>query len=88
MKINTFPGARFVCADRLNNSANGNPRYFVRFETLDGERIGGKTATDSMAGYSVRNWERFGRATVRAHVTKAGRVIIDYITDFTEESAQ
>ena len=88
MKNNTFPGARFVCADRLNNSTNGNPRYLVGFETMHGEYIRGKTATDSMAGYSVRNWEQLGRATVRAHVTKAGRVIIDYISDFTKEAAQ
>lgn len=88
MKINTFPGACFVFADRLNNSANGNPRYLVGFETMHGEYIRGKTATDSMAGYSVRNWEQLGRATVRAHTTKAGRVIIDYISDFTKEAAQ
>jgi hypothetical protein len=88
MKKNTFPGARFVYADRLNNSANGNPRYFVGFETMHGEYIRGKTATDSMAGYSVRNWEQSGRATVNTHTTKAGRVMIDYIADFIEESAQ
>jgi hypothetical protein len=88
MKKNTFPGARFVYADRLNNSANGNPRYFVGFETMHGEYIRGKTATDSMAGHCVRNWEKLGRATVKTHTTKAGRVIIDYVTDCTKEAAQ
>ena len=86
MKTNIFPGALFVCASRLNNSANGNPRYSVGFETMHGEYICGKTATDSMAGYSVRNWEQLGRATVRAHVTKAGSVILDCICDYTEEA--
>lgn len=88
MKINTFPGAQLIIADRLNNSINGNPRYLVSFETMHGEYIRGKTATDSMAGYSVRNWEQLGRATVTTHTTKAGRVIIDYITDYTKGGAQ
>jgi hypothetical protein len=88
MKKNTFPGARLIIAERLNCSINGNPRYFVGFETMHGEYIRGKTATDSMAGYSVRNWEQSGRATVTTHTTRAGRVIIDYIIDCTKEAAQ
>lgn len=89
MKINTFPGARFVCADRLNNSANGNPRYRVYFTTLHGQLIAAKTASDASAGYIVENWRAWNTtATVTTHTTKAGRVIIDYITDCTKESAQ
>jgi hypothetical protein len=89
MRTDTYPGARLITADRLNCSINGNPRWLVRFETMHGDRITAKTTSDSSAGYVVDNWRAWNTtATVTTHTTKAGRVIIDYITDCTKEDAQ
>jgi hypothetical protein len=89
MRTDTHPGARLITAERLNCSINGNPRWLVRFETMHGDRIAAKTASDASAGYMVDNWRAWDTtATVNTHTTRAGRVIIDYITDCTKEAAQ
>lgn len=53
--------------DRINNSTNGNPRYFVIAETTEGETLHGKTASD--ASFSYGNWREGQTCEIKYHYT-------------------
>ena len=71
--------ATLKTAERINNSTNGNPRYFVIIETDDGEILHGNTPSD--VSYCYRNWDRSERITVEYHETKTGRIVFDHIKE-------
>lgn len=76
-----FINAKFVSAEGLACSINGNPRWIVKFDTCGGVRVEAKTITDGACGYAVDNWrlakERL--ADVKFHLTRNGNFVIDYI---------
>lgn len=81
MKTIIYTGAKLIEAENLNCSQYGNPRARCTFETADGETVTATTATDAAAGYAVGNWRAHKFADIRAHVTRSGAVIIDYISN-------
>ena len=60
-----------------NTSYFGNPSYYIKFETEEGETIKGYTAANASCGYSCTNSEFSKFAYIEYHVTKGGKVIID-----------
>lgn len=67
--------ARIINYKRINNSSNGNPRYFVILSN-DDESIEGNTQSDSACGYSLTNY--IGKEVSAAyHYTDKGNIIID-----------
>ena len=78
MKTLKLDNAKLLTYERRNNSAYGNPSWYVRFDNGTA-RIIGKTASNAQCGYTLTNF-RDGRAcNVSYHITKAGNTIIDGI---------
>lgn len=75
-----FDAAKLSNYQILNNSKDGNPRYKVTFYNNDGI-LHGKTATNTKVGYKLARYMDGTLANIVAHKTKAGNIIIDYITD-------
>lgn len=72
----TYTGVQIVSAERLNNSAAGNPRWHL---TFDAEPFTATTEPDAQCGHIVSNYA--GRAIpVTVETNTAGRV-----TKITEE---
>lgn len=81
MKTIIYTGAKLMDFEYLNCSQYGNPRARCTFATAEGETVTATTATDAAAGYAVGNWSAHKFADIRAHVTRSGSVIIDYISN-------
>ena len=62
-----------------NTSYYGNPSYNILFETETGELIKGYTAPNSACAYGAKNPDLKEFAYIEYHVTKSGKVVIDYI---------
>lgn len=62
---------------RLNNSANGNPCYWLSFEN-DKESLSGRTKSDAQCAYSCLNYPMRERI-ITYHFTRKGNLIIDAI---------
>ena len=69
--------AKITATKKLNNSVNGNPAYEVRLETANNVMYG-RTAPDAMCAY-VLNLEYTYNAEVTYHLTRSGKLYIDYI---------
>jgi hypothetical protein len=70
---------RVIDTIRQKSSRNGNPRYLVVYETVNGDALHFYTGVDSLLGYSItnRNWTRdVSRARVGMH---RGRRTLDSI---------
>jgi len=66
--------------ERIKNSVNGNPRYFVIAEAENGETLHGNTASD--AGFCYGNWHEGQLCEIEYHHTaKRGNLIFDYIKE-------
>ena len=62
-----------------NRSVYGNPSYYITFENETGETITGYTAPNSSCAYGAKNPDLREFAYIEYHVTKSGKVVIDYI---------
>ena len=62
-----------------NRSVYGNPSYFITFENEKGEEIQGYTAPNAACAYGAKNPDLREFAFLEYHVTKSGKVVIDYI---------
>ena len=62
-----------------NHSLYGNPSYYINFENEKGELIKGYTAANASCGYSCTNPDLREFAYIEYHITKGGKIIIDYI---------
>ena len=62
-----------------NRSVYGNPSYNVVFEDETGETIKGYTAPNAACAYGIKNPDLREFAYIEYHVTKSGKVVIDYI---------
>ena len=62
-----------------NRSVYGNPSYYITFENEEGEEIEGYTAPNSACAYGAKNPDLKEFAYIEYHVTKSGKIIIDYI---------
>ena len=60
-----------------NRSVYGNPSYYIKFETEEGELIKGYTAPNASCGYSCTNSDLREFAYIEYHITKGRKVIID-----------
>ena len=78
MKKLKFTG-KLISYERLENSINGNPKYFGVFENENGDVLKAITASDASCAYMFLNNQNEIR-TLEYHETKAGNYIIDYIT--------
>ena len=79
MKKETFKGI-LTDYERRNSSFYGNPKYYLVFESKDGEILSGCTASDASCGYSCLN-HKDKEKTVTYHETRTGNTIIDYIEE-------
>ena len=77
MKKSIFKGT-LIRYERMNNSVNGNPKYYGVFEATNGEILRGTTGTDSACGYSFLN-NQTAEKEIEYHETKTGNIVIDYI---------
>ena len=66
-------------ASYRNTSVYGNPSYYITFETETGELIKGYTVANASCGYSCTNSDLREFAYIEYHVTKGGKIVIDYI---------
>ena len=65
--------------ERIKSSTNGNPRYFVIVETIDGETLHGNTASDACFCYG--DWKEGQTCEVKCHFTKkAQNLVFDSIS--------
>ena len=62
-----------------NRSVYGNPSYYITFEDEKGEEITGYTAPNADCAYGCRNEDLREFAYIEYHLTKGGKVVIDYI---------
>ena len=62
-----------------NRSVYGNPSYYITFINEEGEEIEGYTAPNSSCAYGAKNPDLREFAYIEYHVTKSGKVVIDYI---------
>lgn len=62
-----------------NRSVYGNPSYYIKFETEEGELIKGYTVANSSCAYGCTNPDLKEFAYIEYHVTKGGKIVIDYI---------
>ena len=62
-----------------NRSVYGNPSYFLTFENEKGELIKGYTVANSSCAYGCTNPDLKEFAYIEYHVTKGGKIVIDYI---------
>ena len=62
-----------------NKSVYGNPSYYITFENETGEEITGYTAPNADCAYGCRNEDLREFACIVYHITKSGKVVIDYI---------
>ena len=62
-----------------NRSVYGNPSYYITFENEEGETIKGYTAPNAECAYGCKNPELREFAYIEYHVTKSGKIVIDYI---------
>ena len=80
MKTLELTNAKLMSYERRNNSFDGCPSYHASFSNGSDE-VTGKTASNASCGYALENF-RDGRAcNVTYHITWAGNVIIDKITE-------
>lgn len=78
MRKQYFTG-KLTSYERMNNSVNGNPRYYGTFESETGDILKATTKSDESCGYSFLNNQEKNR-TLQYHETKTGSLIIDCIT--------
>ena len=62
-----------------NTSLYGNPSYYITFENEEGETIKGYTAPNSSCAYGCKNPDLREFAYIEYHITKGGKIVIDYI---------
>ena len=62
-----------------NRSVYGNPSYYITFENEKGEEITGYTKPNADCAYGCRNEDLQEFAYIEYHVTKSGKIVIDYI---------
>ena len=62
-----------------NRSVYGNPSYYITFEDETGEEITGYTSPNSSCAYGCKNPDLKEFAYIEYHITKSGKIVIDYI---------
>ena len=62
-----------------NHSICGNPSYYIVFEDEKGNILIGYTAPNAECAYGCTNSELKEFAYLEYHVTKSGKIVIDYI---------
>ena len=62
-----------------NTSSYGNPSYYITFENEEGETIKGYTVANSSCAYGCTNPDLKEFAYIEYHITKGGKIVIDYI---------
>lgn len=62
-----------------NHSVYGNPSYYITFEDEKGEEITGYTSPNSSCAYGAKNPDLKDFAYIEYHMTKSGKIVIDYI---------
>ena len=62
-----------------NRSVYGNPSYYITFENEEGEKITGYTKPNADCAYGCKNPDLKEFAYIEYHVTKSGKIVIDYI---------
>ena len=62
-----------------NRSVYGNPSYYITFEDETGEMIKGYTAPNAACAYGCKNPDLKEFAYIEYHLTKSGKIVIDYI---------
>ena len=62
-----------------NRSVYGDPSYYITFEDEKGEEITGYTAPNADCAVGCKNSELKEFAYIEYHVTKSGKIVIDYI---------
>ena len=62
-----------------NHSVYGNPSYYITFENEKGEEIIGYTVANSSCAYGCKNPDLKEFAYLEYHITKGGKIVIDYI---------
>ena len=62
-----------------NRSVYGNPSYYITFDNEKGEEIKGYTAPNAACAYGCKNPELREFAYIEYHITKGGKIVIDYI---------
>ena len=62
-----------------NKSVYGNPSYYITFEDEKGEEITGYTSPNSSCAYGCKNPDLREFAYIEYHITKSGKIVIDYI---------
>jgi len=77
MKKKPYFFGTLIKTKRKNNSLNGNPNFYFKFNTLWNETLEGINLKDAGWVYSVcSNW--VGKTfTVTYHITNNGKLIID-----------
>lgn len=81
--VNAKPNKKFrtigaiLSLEKLNNSAMGNPRYFLVIDTAHGV-IHGKTKADVMWTYAMPKEDSL--CNVVFHITKTGNIVFDDIS--------
>lgn len=83
MKKEKFEG-KLIYYKRLPCSCYGNPAYFGIFESDEGARLEGRTASNASCAYGFLNYPDKLRK-IKYHITKKGNVIIDYISIVDDE---
>ena len=62
-----------------NRSIYGNPSYYITFEDETGEEITGSTSPNADCAYGCKNPDLKEFAYIAYHLTKSGKIVIDYI---------
>ena len=70
--------AKVLSTSYKSTSFVGNPSYWVRFETKEGEILKGYTATNASCGYGCGNFIH-RNCELSYHTTKKGNIIIDFM---------
>ena len=64
-----------------NRSVYGNPSYYITFEDEKGEEITGYTAPNAACAYGCKNPDLKEFAYIEYHLTKGGKIVVDFIWD-------
>ena len=80
MKTLELANAKLVNYERRNNSIHGNPSWYVFFDNGT-DSIIGNTASDASCGGTLTNFSDGRACNVTYHITRAGNMVIDRITE-------
>lgn len=71
--------AKIKKVEYRNTSVYGNPSYYIAFEDEKGKLIIGYTKPNAACAYGARNPDLREFAYIEYHMTKSGKIVIDYI---------